>query len=320
MKSIISEYEDLRSKNEIIRRKNIEKVYSLYPDLKNIDKEIYYLGANSVKNIIKSPQNSDKLNKEYKKNIKELYKKRNEYLKENNIDEDFDKVKYECIDCKDTGFLENGEKCRCYKQKLIKIRYKNSNLGDTIENENFKNFSFDYYSKKAEKNKMSPYENMEMIIKRAHIFCDNFDNEEKGLLFYGPTGLGKTFVSSAIAKELMDKGKTVLYLRASRLFMMYEDYRFSKNDEVTDLKDVYDADLLIIDDLGTEAQNKNNFSFLFELISERINRGKKIIINTNYNMSELQALYTTRFTSRIYEYFLVYGFYGEDIRIQKLKG
>ena len=77
--------------------------------------------------------------------------------------------------------------------------------------------------------------------------------------------------------------------------------------------------MLIIDDLGTEPFNKNNISFLFDIVNERIAKNKKIIINTNLQINEITKMYSMRFTSRLYEYFMLYKFYGEDIRIQKLK-
>ena len=150
-------------------------------------------------------------------------------------------------------------------------------------------------------------------------FCENFESEVKSILFYGPTGLGKTFLSSAVAKEIMDSGKTVVYTRATRLFAMNDDYKFGRNSDKSVIDNIYNADLLIIDDLGTEPYNKNSISFLFDVINERIAENKKMIINTNLQLNELTKLYSTRFTSRLYEYFILYKFYGEDIRIQKLK-
>ena len=99
------------------------------------------------------------------------------------------------------------------------------NIEETIKNTKFLiHFSFDYYSKDIGENGVSVYDNMTKIYNNCKRFCDNFDNETKGLVFYGSTGLGKTFLSSAIAKELMDKGKMVIYIRATKLFSINEDY------------------------------------------------------------------------------------------------
>ena len=317
---ILAEYEIIRSRNRALMEKEREDIYIKFPEIKEIDNEIYRAGAKNVKRIMKDPKKADDYNNDYKNILSELNKKRNQIIVKNNISPDFDKIKYDCEKCKDTAFLPDGKRCDCFNKKIINERYKKSNLFKNMQKENFDTFSFDYYSKEKIKGyNISPYENMERIYKRCKNFCDNFDNEDKGLLFYGGTGLGKTFLSSSIAKDLMDKGKTVLYLRASKLFSVFEDYRFSKLPDNDEINDIYDCDLLIIDDLGTEMQNKNNMSVLFDLVNERFSKNKKIIINTNYNLTELTKVYSSRFTSRIYEYFLIYGFFGEDIRILKLK-
>lgn len=319
IKHILVEYGERRAKNEVLRNARVAKVYAEYPRIKEIDLKIKRAGADNFKRILNDPENSEKYNREFDRELKDLRRERLALIEENNINPDFDKIKCRCPICRDKGFLENGKKCSCLKQAMINERYLKSNLSEILEKENFENFSFAYYSKnKGEHDKLSPYENIVRVYKRANIFCDNFDNEEKSLIFYGATGLGKTFMSSCIAKRLMDKGKTVLYLRAQQLFDIYESYRF-RREETGNIKDVYNCDLLIIDDLGTEQQNKNNFAFLFDLINERLSSGKKIIINTNLNMNDLNNAYSSRFTSRIYEYFLVYGFSGEDIRVQKLR-
>ena len=320
IEKIMEDYEKLRSKKTDEKNMRVDKIYKEYPEIEEIDKEINLSGMENVRNILNNKEKGDEINKNFKIKVAELNKKRNEIIKKNGIDPEFDKIKFECERCHDTGFTPDGKRCICFKQKLINLRYRHSNLEEILKRENFDTFSFDYYSKENDGNhKLSPYDNMKKIYNRAVTFCDNFDNETKGLVFYGDTGLGKTFLSSCIAKKLMDSGKVVIYISAPRLFMIYEDYRFNRLGDEDIINDIYSADLLIIDDLGTEYQNKNNLSFLFDLMGERLSRGKKLLINTNYNMNELTKMYSSRFTSRIYEYFIVYGFYGNDIRIEKLK-
>ena len=100
---------------------------------------------------------------------------------------------------------------------------------------------------------------------------------------------------------------------------MYEDYKFNRSDNKEMLNNIYSADLLIIDDLGTENITKIGVSFIFDVIDERILREGNTIINTNLSISDLSKTYTKRFTSRIAENFTVFEFYGDDIRLQKLR-
>ena len=316
---IMDEYEELRMNAANDRKRRIEEVNKNFPRIGEIDKEIFRRGLDNTNNILKNPEKKDEFNADFKENLERLNAEKKKIMQENNISDDYDKYKYVCENCHDTGYDDNGKKCQCFKQKLINEAYSMSNMAEIIKTQNFDTFSIDYYSRQPYENGISPYENMTKIYNNCKRFCENFENETKGLVFYGTTGLGKTFLSSAIAKDIMDRGKTVVYVRATKLFTIYEDYKFGRNTDRSVIENIYNADLLIIDDLGTEPFNKNNISFLFDIVNERIAKNKKIIINTNLQINEITKMYSMRFTSRLYEYFMLYKFYGEDIRIQKLK-
>lgn len=314
---IFNEYEDLRTKASNERKLRIDNVYKKIPRIKEIDEEIYSAGFSNMKNILKNPEKSKEYNDDMKKKFKLLKEEKKELLKENDISSDYEEYKYQCSECGDTGYTSDGQKCKCFQQKLINAAYAKSNLRDILKKQNFETFSFQYYSKAEREGELSSYENMVKIYDRCKKFCESFDEEEKSMFFYGSTGLGKTFLSSCIAKELIDKGKTVVYTRATKLFNIYEDYKFGRNNDKSVLDNLYNADLLIIDDLGSEPNNKNNTAFLFDIICDRLADGKKMIISTNLSINETAKMYSSRFTSRIYESFIINRFYGEDVRIQK---
>lgn len=316
---ILADYENLRITAAAERKKRIDEVNSKFPRIAEIDKEIFRRGLENTNNILKNPEKKNEYNRGFSENLKRLTDEKKKIMSENNLDPDYDKYHYECGICNDTGYDEEGKKCSCFKQKLINEAYSMSNMSEIIKEQNFDTFSLDYYSAEPSNEGVSPRDNIVKIFNNCKKFCESFETENKSLLFYGPTGLGKTFLSSAIAKEIMDSGKSVVYVRATRLFTIYEDYRFGRNSDRSVIDNIYNSDLLIIDDLGTEPANNNNLSFLFDVVNERIAGGKKIIINTNLGLSELTKMYSTRFTSRLYEYFNMYKFFGEDIRLQKLK-
>ena len=315
---IMAEYESLRMKAANERKKRIEIVYAKLPRIKEIEAEINERGIKNIKNIMENPANKDEYNSDLRSNIKRLTDEKNSILTENGIDIDFDKYKYACSICGDTGYDEDGNKCACYKQRIINESYAVSKMDRMIAAQNFDTFSFDYFSDEK-KNGISPRENIRKIYDRCKSYCENFDSENKSLFFFGGVGLGKTFMSCAVAKEIMDKGKTVLYTRATGFFKSYEDYRFGRNTDRGIIDNIYDCDLLIIDDLGTEANSTNNVSFLFDVVNERIARGKKMIINTNLELGDLSEMYTQRFKSRLYESFIICEFMGNDIRLEKMK-
>ncbi len=316
--SIIAEYEKQRAKEKYERDERVTEVYKKFPEIREIDRKIAKIGGETLRAILSDPDNKNPKD-EMKNKFKILSKKRSEILKENNIPEDFDKIRYKCSKCEDTGYIENEGRCSCFKQKMINYLYKQSNMSDLLEKQNFSTFRLDFYSNDPVKgHSKTPYENMQNIKKYCESFASEFDKRRKSLVFYGDTGLGKTFMSSCIAKYLMDNGKTVLYIRAAKLFRMFDDEKFGRLTNGMD--DVYNSDLLIIDDLGTEAEYRNNNAYLLELVNERIITEKKMIINTNLNFEMLEKRYSKRFSSRLLENFNMLYFYGEDIRRQKLFG
>ncbi len=316
---IFAQYEEKKQRAEKERDNVVEKINSQFPRLCEIDKEINMLGMENIKKISKNPKDAPKYIKELKQKYKDLEKERKEIIKENSIDKDYKTPKYECKMCNDTGHIEDGGICKCYRQALTNELYNISNLGELLKKQNFDNFSLEFYSKEKENNKKSPYDNMKSVYEYAKAYCKKSKKERKNMLFYGGVGQGKTFVSSCIAKEIMDKGETVIYIRATKLLNMYEDYKFNRSDNKEILDNIYNADLLIIDDLGTENITRMGVSFIFDVLDERLLREGNTIINTNLSITDLTKNYTKRFTSRIAENFTVFEFYGEDIRLQKLK-
>lgn len=319
VKQILREYDLMRTKAENKRDKYVDGIYKRFPRLLQIRDEINRLGLDNAKKIMAEPEKSAEYNKIFNDGLKKLTDEKNGILKANNIPADFENPRYACPLCKDTGYVGN-EKCGCFKKKLIERAYHDSNLTNSKEDQTFENFDLGFYSDEKKDSEASDREIMAEILSDCKKFCENFDIPASNLLMTGVPGLGKTFLSNCIANEILNKGRTVHYTRATALFSSYEDYRFGRKRNIEfDYDKTYNSDLLIIDDLGTENLTKTGLSFLFDLMNERIDRGKKMIINTNLNMNEMSKTYTSRITSRIYESFKILHFRGEDIRIKKLR-
>ena len=130
-------------------------------------------------------------------------------------------------------------------------------------------------------------------------------------------------MSNCIAQELLKKGKTVLYQTAPILLESVIDYKMSKQKNTTDniYKSILEADLLIIDDLGTESLNSMKLSELFTILNTRIlnlnNKITKTIISTNLNINDIFRNYEERIGSRIVGYYDIYYFFGDDLRFKK---
>lgn len=318
LNNVIEEYEKLRAENARKRDYLVYEVYEKFPEIKEIDVKIAETGSDTLKEILKNPTNKG-LKEEMHNKFEILKQRKKEILEKNNIPLDFDQIKYRCGICKDTGYVEGVGKCTCFNQRIIDHMYKQSGMGEMFKTQCFENFDMSLYSKNPVKDmKNSPYENMVNIKSYCEKYVSDFDNTEKSLCFYGGTGLGKTFMSCCMAKALIERDKTVIYMRAEKMFRLFDDEKFGRKTSQTD--SIFDCDLLVIDDLGTETESKFNSAYLLELINERVMNNKKIIISTNLNFSGLEKKYTKRLTSRMTESFILMYFYGDDIRKKKLMG
>ena len=231
---------------------------------------------------------------------------------------DYLDLKYECSTCMDTGFIDNGTRlCTCMRRALVLAGYESSGIGPLLERQTFENFSLQYYTDPADRRRM------EQVLETARRYVGLFSDEKsQNLLFFGQTGLGKTHLSSAIAKSLIDRGFDVLYETAQNLFGDFEDEKFNRayNTGVEERKTdrYFSCDLLIIDDLGAELSNQFTASCLYNLINTRFNMGKSCIINTNLNLSEIEKRYSQRIFSRLCGQYQLLQFTGRDIRMMKL--
>lgn len=319
LKSIHLDYERRRDREEQLQRLRIEEIYRKIPAVQRIDEDIFKTGLDMAKFIIGNPDGYEKNMEKAQEKIEKLKMEKAFLLTESNIDPEYLEKNYSCKICKDTGYLESGEKCNCLKQRLVSRAYKMSNIETNLLRDNFKNFDISLFKDEPfEDEPMTPRENMVDIVGIAEGFIGNFDdNNEENLLFYGTTGLGKTFLCSCIAKALLDKDKIVVYQTAFTILEILERKRFgnrSKDRNSYEYDLLFDADLLIIDDLGTEVSNTFTNAEIFNIVNTRIIKGKKTIISTNLTPKEISDIYTDRVFSRILQKFIPLKFYGEDLR------
>ncbi len=312
-------YEKKRDKSQRDKLKRQRQVYKELPRVEEIDDQIRKIGLDMAKKMLFAKDESEKIISETKKKIDNLKMEKAYLLTENNMSAEFLEPVFECATCKDTGYIENGERCSCMKQLLINRAYKMSNLDNVLEVENFSNFKLDIFSdKKFEDEDKSPKENISDIILYAEDFISDFDKKNgHNLLFYGTTGLGKTYMCNCIAKALLDKNKIVIYQTAFTILDILEKRRFRKGD--SDISDyeydlLFQADLLIIDDLGTEVSNTFTNAEIFNIVNTRLLWGKKTIISTNLTPNEISEIYTDRVFSRIFDKFIPLKFFGKDLR------
>ena len=321
LRDILTDYERKRDKADRLLEKRKQDVYSQIPQVKEIEDEISKVGLEMMKIVLKNPSSKEELSLQAKEKIQTLTTKKQDLLDKWNVPKGYLDIQYECNLCKDRGFLPSGKKCNCLKQAIINESYKMSNLSKILEKQNQCTYDDSIFSDEIDpKSGISPRQNMQLILSDCDEFIYDFDKDnDKNLLFYGDTGLGKTFMSSYIAKELLDKGYLVIYQTSFKMFEIIEEYKFRNSDKHLsrdDYENLFECDLLIIDDLGTELTNSFTISELFIILNTRLLNGKKTIISTNLNPAQLGELYSQRIFSRIFDKFKMIKFIGDDLRWQ----
>ncbi|MFZ7132883.1 MAG: ATP-binding protein [Eubacteriales bacterium] len=314
----IKEFEKKRTVKEMISNQRLHEIYSILPRIKKINDELNILGLQLTKILMRTNNAANHYMDQFEKKTAALNKEKIAILTSAGYSKDYLDSQYDCIQCNDTGFVNNSI-CSCFTKALIKKYYQQSNLEKILDIENFDNFRLDYYDTKTKNHPISPNLNIQNIFSKAIHFVKNFDTNDDNLYLYGNPGLGKTYLSHCIAKDLLDNGHSVIYQTATDLIDSIRKSKFDQSKYIIMVDCLYDCDLLIIDDLGTENLTDFSSNELFNLINRRLIDNKKHVISTNLSLKELENRYNSRLTSRIMGYFTYLKFIGEDIRLKKAK-
>lgn len=317
LQEIEMEYETQRMKNEQDLRRRQNAVFAQVPELEAIDSEIKSLGLKLYKIALSGDDVKDQI-AELRSEQKALLEKKKTLLLANGYPEDELSERFLCASCHDTGAI-GTKSCECFKRKLIEKAYEQSNLSAQLTHQSFDTFDISFYSDNVNSGYgSSQRQYMEGVLSYCRDFVKNFDTTDKNLLFCGEPGLGKTFLSTCIAKELIAKQYTVIYETAYKTFSMLEELKFKKSDNEEKLKfkveKLYSCDLLILDDLGSEFTTPYTTASLFDIINSRLISGKKTVISTNLSTLELEKKYGARVFSRILGHYKLFEFMGRDIR------
>ncbi|MBQ9930372.1 MAG: ATP-binding protein [Oscillospiraceae bacterium] len=222
-----------------------------------------------------------------------------------------------CSRCGGTGYV-GATMCECLQELCRQEQKKELSLLSGSK-ETFAQFKLDYYSDQYDaRYGASPRDIMKLTFERCRRYANTFTENSGNLMFIGGTGLGKTFLSACIAGVVADRGYSVMYETASRLFGKLELAKFSGSEEARAEAAKYTAcDLLILDDLGTEMPGPFVTAALYSLLNERLLAGKPMVISTNLNVDEMARRYSPQIASRVHGEFDRLTFVGDDIRVLK---
>jgi len=286
--------------DETSRRRNA--AYSRLPRLAQIERELMDAGAALARCIL--AHNNDFAH--IKERVATLQAERDNLLTQNGYPLNHLDEIFSCELCRDTGFIAS-ERCKCLARLVAEQTMANSNLTKLMQSQTFENFDRSLFS------------NAEPVVSIAQNFADNFVQNASNLFIFGNVGSGKTYLSSCIANRAANSGKSLYYQSAYRIFDLVQQIKFQEKDN-RELKDklnfIYNVDLLIIDDLGTEFVTTLSTSSFFDILDSRLLDGKSTIINTNLNPNEIGKMYSERVASRIVGNYEIIHLDNGDLRIK----
>lgn len=317
-----NEIKNRRMRAESDAEARASEVYQRIPEIKEINVRLSQTSVELSKLILRNKgdfkENFDKLkaqNLQGQEMVRTL-------LKNGGYPADFLEPKYVCEKCRDKGFYD-GQRCSCFEKLLTRFAVEKLNSEANMPDCDFEHFSLSYYKGKTTESGMDCFKRMSDNLNSCKQYAETFSLHSQSLFLFGKTGIGKTHISLSIAKEVIKRGFTVAYGSLLNYLRIIEKEHFGRSEDPnTDtLQILISADLLILDDLGSEFRTSFYESVIYNIINSRINLGLPTIINSNLSIPELQNNYNDRIISRLSSVYCMIPFVGDDIRqIKRLKG
>lgn len=313
---VMARYAAVRTEEEENQKKRKAEIYKRIPRISELETQMSRNSLNVARIHLKNEENPEAEIKKLRAENLNLRQEKMELLVSHGYPMDYMDLKYKCRKCNDTGFI-SGKKCTCYNGHLAEIVYEESHFRELMKDSSFLSYDdslFDNQNVNPEYNK-TVKENMRGNLKMALRYVSEFPIHSENLYFYGPSGTGKTFLASCIARELLNEGNLVVYRTSAQLMDDIKDIKFRDNKELERL--IMDCDLLIIDDLGTEMVSDLAKTEIFNLVNNRLLHRKKMIISSNLKLENIRDKYSERLSSRIMGDFIFIPFFGDDLRLIK---
>ena len=297
--------EQARRQNELDCERRISAIYEKLPRLAEIDRELRKTSAKVYAAAFRESESPEQAMQKLKEENLSLQRERDWILESENIDpEDLEREPV-CRLCGGSGW-RGAAMCECLqelcRQEQKKVLLQSFGTGK----ERFEKFP---------KLGISPRALMKRVYESAVSYARTFSTASESLLFMGATGLGKTLLSGCIARAVADRGYSVCYVSAGKLFSDFETEKFRLKEDGALTGEYLQTDLLIIDDLGTEMTTQFTVSALYQIVNGRLLSGKPTIVSTNLPDTELEARYSAQIASRLLGAYTLYQFCGTDVRL-----
>lgn len=312
-KAVAADFAARRGRHETEQDFRKRSLYESQPKFLEIENEIRQLGNRTMTARVQGNE-SEALQCLTK--IAALEQARADYLKTLGLPPDYLELHYDCPDCKDTGY-QGTRPCHCFRQAMIDKAFGAFDFGIQAQAENFTAFNANYYSDERNERGDSPRRRIVAIRKMMETYCSAFPGDSQNYIFTGPPGTGKTFMSHCVANNLIDRSFDVVYIEAAHLITKVREAIFNDDGLSDPRHPLKHCDLLIIDDLGAEYTTDFNSNLLYEIINDRLQSGRPMLISSNLGLQEIKKRYDERLSSRLGGNFTILTFNGEDIRIVK---
>lgn len=302
------------------RAKEIEAhrriAYERYPRLNEIDLELRRTMAQLAAAALRRGEDPTEVLEEIRDRNLDLQREREWILATGDLDEDFLDETPVCPDCGGTGY-RGAQMCSCLRELCRQEQKKELTHLLGAGRESFESFRSDVYPDEYDpKLGVSPRALMQSNLTICRRYAQNFTPQSGNLLFSGATGLGKTFLSACIARQVADRGFSVVYDGAIRIFADFEAEKFgTPSEENRSATQKYLlCDLLIIDDLGTEMTTQFTVSALYHIVNTRLMEQRATLLSTNLTDAEIERRYGPQIASRLTGSYRLIQFAGRDLR------
>ncbi len=314
MRRAVQRFQEDRQERQDRFRERRESIYARQPRLRQIDASLRATAGKIVSSALRHGTDPGPAVAVLREENLSLQAERRSLLARMGLPEDCLTEKPACPLCGDSGY-RGGQVCRCLRRYYAREEQRELSRMLDLGSQSFETFSLEWYSRERDGDYgLSPRENMEWVYQTCRRYAENFGPQSGSLLLTGKPGLGKTFLSAAIAREVSGEGWSVVYDTAGHIFSRFEDQKFGREDASGDIDRVLRCDLLILDDLGTEMTTPFVQSALYQIVNGRLLERRAAIVSTNLAGRELEARYGAQTASRIEGEYQVLPFFGQDIR------
>lgn len=316
MRRALARFDEQKQRRAEALRRREEEICARSPRIAEINAELSHTMAKLISAGLIGGDASGAVDALREENLA-LQRERGRLLRDLGYPEDALSDAPACPLCGDKGWI-GSEMCSCLKKIYTEEQTRELSQMLDLGTQSFDTFSFDYYSDLDRYGRRrTARENMEHNYETCVEFARHFPSKLGNLLLSGGAGLGKTFLSACIAREVSGKGRSVVYDTAAHVFERFETQKFSRDGEEEadgDVERILRCDLFILDDLGTELTTPFVTSALYRILNTRLTAARPTVISTNLNPEEIGHRYGEAILSRILGSFELLPFFGEDIR------